>query len=64
VSSAKNDFPTETAALKSSVDALSGTVKQLTSSPTPAAIVQIPGQVAAVANAAKGLGSATSSKCG
>jgi len=63
VSSAKNDFPNETAALKSSVDALSSTVKQLTSSPSAAAIVQVPGQVAAVANAAKGLSSATSSKC-
>jgi hypothetical protein len=63
VSSAKNDFPNETAALKSSVDALSSTAKQLTSSPSAATIVQVPAQVAAVANAAKSLSSATSSKC-
>jgi hypothetical protein len=63
VSSAKSDFPTETAAVKSSVDALSGTVKQLKSSPAPATIAQLPGQIAAVATAVKGFTSATSSKC-
>ncbi len=63
VSSAKSDFPNETSAVKSSVDALSTTVKQLTSSPSPATIVQVPGQVKAVVTAIDGFVSATSSKC-
>lgn len=63
VSSAKNDFPNETSALKSSVDALSNTVKQLATAPTPALIAQVPAQATAVANAVKGFSSATSSKC-
>jgi hypothetical protein len=64
VSSAKSDFPNESSAVKSSVDALSSTVEQLASSPSAALIAQVPGQVTAVANAAKSLSSATSSKCG
>jgi outer membrane murein-binding lipoprotein Lpp len=64
VSGAKSDFPNETSALKSSIDALSTTVKQLTSSPSAATLAQVPGQVTAVANAVKGFTSAASSKCG
>lgn len=63
VKSAKSDFPNESTALKSSVDALSSTVKQVVSSPTPALIAQIPAQATAVANAVTGFHNATSSKC-
>jgi len=64
VSSAKSDFPNETAALQSSVNALSSSAKQLGSSPTPSAIAQTASNAAAVATASKNLQSATSSKCG
>jgi Spy/CpxP family protein refolding chaperone len=63
VSSAKSDFPTETSALHTSVDALSTTVKSAVSSPSASSLAQIPGQVSAVITAAKNLESATKSKC-
>jgi hypothetical protein len=64
VAAAKNDFPTQTSALKSSIDALSATVTQLQSSPTPALIAQATTQAGDVVTAAKNLADATSSKCG
>jgi hypothetical protein len=51
------------ALLESSVDALSTTVKGLASSPSPAAIAQVPGEVSAVVTAASNFQSATKSKC-
>ncbi len=63
VSDAKSDFPNETSAVTSSVDALATTAKQLSSSPSPATIAQVPGQVKAVVTAVDGFASATSSKC-
>lgn len=64
VSAAKSDFPNETSALTSSVNALSRTVKQVASSPTAATIVQLPAEVSALSSAAKNFSSATASKCG
>jgi hypothetical protein len=64
VNDAKSDFPTETSAVKTSVDSLSSTVKQLSSNPSAATVAQLPAQVSAVATAVKGFTSATSSKCG
>jgi hypothetical protein len=63
VNAAKSDFPNETAALKSSVDALSNTVQQATSSPSAATIAQLPGQVSAVVTAVQNFTKAASSKC-
>jgi hypothetical protein len=63
VNDAKSDFPTETSALKSSVDTLSATVKKAVSSPSPATLVQLPAQVSAVVTAANNFQSATKSKC-
>jgi hypothetical protein len=63
VSGAQADFPNETAAIKTSTDALSGTVKQLASSPSTATVAQVPGRVSAVGTAVKNVTSATSSKC-
>ncbi len=63
VNAAKSDFPSETSALKSSVDTLSATAKQAASSPSPATLVQLPAQVSAVVTAAKNFQSATKSKC-
>jgi hypothetical protein len=63
VSSAKSDFPRETSAIRSSVDALSKSAQQLSSSPT-AAITALPGDIASATTAVKNLANATSSKCG
>jgi len=63
INAAKSDFPTETTAVKNSIDGLSTTVKQAASSPTPATIAQIPGEVSAVVSAVNSFQSATKSKC-
>lgn len=63
VSNAKSDFPSETSAVTSSVDALSSTIKKLTSSPSAAAVAQVPGQISAVVSSVDSFRSATSSKC-
>lgn len=63
VSSAKNDFPNETTALKNSVNTLHTTVKQAVESPSASSLAPIPGQISAVVTSAKNLESATSSKC-
>lgn len=64
VNQAKSDFSSQTKALKTSVDALSGTVKQITSTPSVQTLAQLPAEFSAVSNAAKNLQSAVSSKCG
>jgi hypothetical protein len=64
VNQAKSDFSSQTTALRSSLDALSSTVKQIASSPSAQTIAQLPAQLSAVGTAAKDLQSAVSSKCG
>ena len=64
VSAAKSDFPNETSALSDSVTTLSNSVKQLSGSPTPQAVIALAGQATTVVNAGTGLKNATSSKCG
>jgi hypothetical protein len=64
VNDAKGDFPSETTALKTSVNELANSVKALGSSPSPAAVVQVGTQASAVVTAVKNFTSATSSKCG
>ena len=64
VSSAKSDFPDQTAAISSSIDALKRSAQSLASSPTqPALIAQVPGQISAVVKSIQDFSSATSSKC-
>ena len=64
VSSAKSDFPDQTSAITSSIDALKKSAQSLASSPTqPAVIAQVPGQVSAVVKSIQDFSSATSSKC-
>jgi hypothetical protein len=63
INDAKSDFPTETSALKSSIDTLSTTAKQAASSPSASTIAQLPGQVSAVVTAVNNFQSATKSKC-
>jgi hypothetical protein len=64
VNSAKSDFPNETSAITSSIDALKKSAQSLASSPTqPAVIAQVPGQISAVVKSVQDFSSATSSKC-
>lgn len=63
INDAKSDFPTETTALKSSIDTLSTTAKQAASAPSASTIAQLPSQVSAVVTAVNNFQSATKSKC-
>ena len=63
VSSAKEDFPNETSALKSSVSSLSTTINELPSSPTAQELAALAPDINSVVTAAKDLDSATSSAC-
>jgi hypothetical protein len=64
VNAAKSDFPSETSAVTSSVNALQATVKQLPQSPSAAQIATLTKQAGATVTAVKDLANATSSKCG
>lgn len=63
VSSAKSDFPSQTTAITSSVNALEGTVKSFPSSPSAANIATLASQTSGVVTAVKSFTDATSSKC-
>ena len=63
VSSAKQDFPDQTSALKSSVSSLSTTIEELPSSPTAQQLAALAPEISSVVTAAKDLDSATSSAC-
>ena len=63
VSSAKEDFPNETSALKSSVSSLSTTINELPSSPTAQQLAALAPEINSVVTAAKDVDSATSSAC-
>ena len=64
INQAKSDFSTQTTALKTSVDTLAITVKQVASTPSVQTLAQLPAQLSAVGTAAKDLQGAVSSKCG
>ena len=64
VNQAKSDFSTQTTALKSAVDTLSSTVRQIAGTPSVQTLAQLPSELSAVGTAAKNLQSAVSSKCG
>lgn len=63
VSQAKSDFPSQTSALKSSVDALASTVKSLPENPSANQIATLSKDASDVASSVSGLVNATSSKC-
>jgi methyl-accepting chemotaxis protein len=63
VSSAKEDFPNETDAVKSAVSDLSTTVEQLPPSPTAQQLLPLASGVSAVVTASKDLVSAAQSAC-
>ena len=63
VGSAKEDFPTETSALKSAVSSLSTAVGQLPAAPTPQELLALATQIDTTVSAAEELSSATESAC-
>jgi hypothetical protein len=63
VNAAKSDFPSETSAVKSSVDTLQSAVKALPSSPSSAQIAAIAADSASVVSSVKSFVSASKSKC-
>jgi hypothetical protein len=63
VNSAKSDFPNETGAITSSVDALKSAVTQLASDHSAANIVAVTADAASVVKSVKSFTDATSSKC-
>jgi hypothetical protein len=62
-SSAKSDFPSETAAITSSFDALQTDVQGLTSKPTAQQALTLAGNAASAVTAVKNFASASKSKC-
>ena len=63
VNSAKGDFPTETSAVKSSVDTLETAVKALPSSPSSTQIAAVAADAASVVSSVKSFTDASKSKC-
>ena len=63
VNSAKSDFPTETSAITSSVDALKSAVTQLASDHSAANIAAVTADAASVVKSVKSFTDATNSKC-
>ncbi|HEU0019876.1 MAG TPA: hypothetical protein VFQ14_06260 [Thermoleophilaceae bacterium] len=63
VSSAKEDFPSETNAVESAVSTLSTTIEQLPPSPTAQQLLPLAAEISAVVTAAKDLVNATQSAC-
>lgn len=64
VASAKSDFPTETSALRSSVDTFTGAVRALPSNPSAAQVASLATDASSVVSAVRGFVDATKSKCG
>jgi hypothetical protein len=63
VASAKQDFPNETSALKTSVSGLSTATQELAAAPTPQELLALAPKVSGVVLAAEELSSATKSAC-
>jgi len=63
VNSAKGDFPNETSAITSSVDALEKAVTGLSSSPSPSQIATIAGDASNLVSSVKNFTDSTGSKC-
>jgi hypothetical protein len=64
VNSAKGDFPNETSAIKSSLAALTSTVKGLSANPSASQIPTVAKQASDFVNSVQSFTNATSSKCG
>lgn len=63
VASARSDFPSETSAIRTSVDALQSDVRAISSSPSPSQIASLATDASSAVSAVKSFTDATSSKC-
>ena len=63
LSQAKSDFPSQTSAIKSSVDALSSAVKSLPANPSASQIATLASSASSVVSSVKSFVDASSSKC-
>jgi hypothetical protein len=63
VGSAKEDFPSETGAIETSVSTLKTTVQQLPSSPTPQQVAAVAADTRGVVTSFQGFREASDSKC-
>jgi hypothetical protein len=63
VSSAAGDFPNETSAVTTSMNALASSLKQVSGTPSASQLVTIASQASAAVSAVKSFANATSSKC-
>lgn len=63
VTSAKEDFPSETSALKSSVSSLSDTINKLPPSPTTEELLPLAPEISSTVKASEELEAATESAC-
>jgi hypothetical protein len=63
VASARSDFPSETSAIKTSIDTLSGDLRGLSSSPSAAQVASLAGDASNVVSAVSAFVDATRSKC-
>jgi hypothetical protein len=63
VSQAKKDFPSETSAIKSSVDALTSAVNALSVNPSPSQIAGVVSAAGSVVNSFQSFVNASKSKC-
>jgi len=64
IASAKADFPTQTNALRTSIDTLSSAIRALPSNPSPSQIASLATDASSVVSAVNGFADATKSKCG
>ena len=63
VASARSDFPSETSAIKSSIDKLSTDVRGLSSSPSASQIASLASDASSVVSSVSAFADATKSKC-
>lgn len=63
ITEAKRDFPTQTRAIRSSVDSLTTAVRGLSAHPSPTQIAAVASAVSTVLSSAKSFVDATKSKC-
>jgi hypothetical protein len=63
VASARSDFPTETAAIRTSIDTFSSAIRALPSSPSPSQIASLATDGSSVVSAVNSFVDATKSKC-
>jgi maltose-binding protein MalE len=63
VNQAKNDFPSQTSALKSSIDSFTSAINAISGTPSASQIGALATSASSVATSVKGFVDATSSKC-